>query len=44
MEYDKTVRDVSKRIIQFTYGEDGVDVSKSENGMIDVKSIIEEVK
>ena len=44
VEYDKTVRDVSKRIIQFTYGEDGVDVSKSENGKVDVKSIIEEVK
>jgi DNA-directed RNA polymerase subunit A' len=44
VEYDRTVRDVSKRIIQFTYGDDGVDVSRSDNGTINVKSIIEEVK
>jgi DNA-directed RNA polymerase subunit A' len=43
VEYDMTVRDVSRRIIQFKYGEDGVDVSKSENGIIDVKRIIQEV-
>ena len=40
VEYDNTVRDASKRIIQFSYGEDGVDVSKSENGIINVKRII----
>lgn len=44
VEYDRTVRDVSKRIIQFTYGDDGVDVARSDNGAINVKSIIEEVK
>lgn len=44
VEYDHTVRDVSKRIIQFKYGEDGIDVSRSENGMINVKRIVEEVK
>jgi DNA-directed RNA polymerase subunit A' len=45
VEYDKTVRDVSKRIIQFSYGEDGVDVSKSENGVIaDIPTIIRETK
>ena len=44
VEYDNTVRDVSKRIVQFKYGEDGIDVSRSENGIIDVKRIIEEVK
>ncbi|MFC1800965.1 DNA-directed RNA polymerase subunit A' [Nanoarchaeota archaeon] len=42
--YDKTVRDVSNKIVQFKYGEDGVDVSKSEGGIIDVKRIIQEVK
>ncbi|MBI3035534.1 DNA-directed RNA polymerase subunit A', partial [Candidatus Woesearchaeota archaeon] len=40
VEYDNTVRDASKKIIQFEYGEDGIDVSKSENGVINVKRII----
>jgi DNA-directed RNA polymerase subunit A' len=44
VEYDYTVRDASKKIIQFSYGEDGIDVSKSENGIIDVNKIIAEVK
>lgn len=39
-EYDGTVRDASKKIVQFAYGEDGIDVSKSENGKINVKRII----
>ena len=41
VEYDNTVRDASKKIIQFAYGEDGIDVSKSENGAINVKRIIQ---
>ncbi|MBI2138002.1 DNA-directed RNA polymerase subunit A' [Candidatus Woesearchaeota archaeon] len=41
VEYDHTVRDAAKRIIQFTYGEDGKDVSKSENGILNVRRIIE---
>ncbi|GIU69938.1 MAG: DNA-directed RNA polymerase subunit A' [Candidatus Woesearchaeota archaeon] len=40
---DFTVRDASNKIIQFVYGEDGVDVTKSENGRINVKRIIESV-
>ncbi len=44
IEYDHTVRDASRKIIQFQYGEDGIDVSKSENGIINVKEIIESVK
>ena len=40
VEYDNTVRDASQKIIQFEYGEDGIDVSKSENGIINVKRII----
>src|SRR3989339_1650254 len=40
VEYDNTVRDSNKKIIQFRYGEDGIDVSKSENGKINVKKII----
>ncbi|MCP3681500.1 MAG: DNA-directed RNA polymerase subunit A' [bacterium] len=43
VEYDNTVRDVAKKIVQFDYGEDGIDVSKSEDGTIDVKRIIHEV-
>ncbi|MFT4326064.1 MAG: DNA-directed RNA polymerase subunit A' [Candidatus Woesearchaeota archaeon] len=41
VEYDQTVRDASGKIIQFKYGEDGVDVSKSEAGKINVKRIID---
>ncbi len=41
VEYDNTVRDASRKIIQFDYGEDGIDVSKSENGFINVKRIIQ---
>ena len=44
VEYDNTVRDANKTVVQFTYGEDGVEVSKSEKGAIDVKSIIKQVK
>ncbi|PIZ51387.1 DNA-directed RNA polymerase subunit A' [Candidatus Woesearchaeota archaeon CG_4_10_14_0_2_um_filter_33_13] len=43
VEYDGTVRDASRRIIQFSYGEDGLDVSKTKNGVIDVKNVIERV-
>jgi len=41
VEYDETVRDAGGKIIQFKYGEDGVDVSKSEGGKINVQRIIE---
>ncbi len=34
VEYDKTVRDSRGVIVQFLYGEDGIDVSKSDNGTI----------
>lgn len=40
VEYDGTVRDANGRVIQFAYGEDGVDVARSENGKIDVKRIV----
>jgi len=43
VEYDGTVRDASGKIIQFEYGEDGIDVSKSEKGFINVKRIIKSV-
>ncbi len=41
LEYDFTVRDASKKIVQFNYGEDGLDVSKTEAGKINVKGIID---
>ncbi|MBW2982986.1 DNA-directed RNA polymerase subunit A' [Candidatus Woesearchaeota archaeon] len=44
VEYDNTVRDASGKIVQFSYGEDGVDVSKSEGGKINVKQIIEQME
>jgi len=43
VEYDGTVRDASGKIVQFSYGEDGLDVSKTKNGTIDVKKIVEQV-
>ena len=39
VDYDGTVRDASNKIVQFAYGEDGIDVSKSEKGTINVKRI-----
>jgi len=44
VEYDGTVRDASGKIVQFSYGEDGIDVSKSENGKINIQNIIEGVR
>lgn len=44
VEYDLTVRDASRKIVQFNYGEDGLDVSKTEAGSINVKKIIEEME
>ena len=44
VEYDDTVRDANGMIIQFQYGEDGIDVSRSANGKIDVKRIVELMK
>ena len=43
VEYDNTVREASGKIIQFKYGEDGIDVSKSEGGILNVKRIIKTV-
>ncbi|MDD3052570.1 MAG: DNA-directed RNA polymerase subunit A', partial [Candidatus Cloacimonetes bacterium] len=41
---DISVRDSSMRIVQFKYGEDGIDVSRSESGKVNVKSIIDSIK
>ncbi len=40
VEYDFTVRDTGNRIVQFNYGEDRIDVSKSEGGKINVEHIV----
>ncbi len=43
IEYDGTVRNARKGIVQYKYGDDGVDVSKSEGGKISVKKAIADV-
>ncbi|MBT5021240.1 DNA-directed RNA polymerase subunit A' [Candidatus Woesearchaeota archaeon] len=43
VEYDFTIRDANKKIIQFMYGEDGIDVSRSIAGKLDIKGIIADV-
>jgi len=45
LEYDGTVRDSAGDIIQFKYGEDGVDPSKSDHGKaVNVKRLINQIK
>lgn len=44
VEYDNTVRDATGQIVQFTYGEDLVDVSKSDGGKINIKNIIKQLQ
>ena len=43
VEYDFTVRDNRKVIIQFTPGEDGIDPAKSDWGKLDVRNIVQSV-
>ena len=43
VEYDYTVRDNRKVIIQFTPGEDGIDPAKSDWGKLDVRNIVQSV-
>ena len=44
VEYDFTVRDANGKIVQFSYGDDGLDISKTEGGKINVQRIVREVK
>lgn len=44
VEYDFTVRDASNKIIQFAYGEDGLDVSKTQGGQLNIQQIVNDVK
>lgn len=41
--YDGSVRDASGKIVQFAYGEDGLDVSKTKNGVVDVKEMVQQI-
>ena len=36
VNYDGTVRDSGHKIVQFTYGDDNIDVSKSDEGEVKV--------
>jgi len=45
VEYDETVRTATGQIIQFHYGEDGVDPAKSDHGKaVNVERLVERVK
>ncbi len=45
LEYDSTVRDSAGDIIQFRYGEDGVDPAKSDHGKaVNVRRLIDQVR
>ncbi len=41
---DKTVRNDANEIVQFLFGEDGIDVSKSQGGKVNVKRIVERLR
>jgi DNA-directed RNA polymerase subunit A' len=43
IEYDGTIRDNRKIIIQFTPGEDNIDPAKSDWGELDVRAIVQSV-
>jgi len=43
IEYDGTVRDSGRRIIQFIPGEDGLDPSKIQKGGINVRKIADRI-
>ena len=44
VEYDFSVRDAGGKIVQYYYGEDGLDVSRTEAGKINVKNIIKSME
>ena len=45
LEYDSTVRDSAGDIIQFRYGEDGVDPAKSDHGKaVNVSRLIDQIR
>ena len=42
VSYDHTIRDANENIIQYSYGDDGLDISKTEGGKINVLRLIQE--
>jgi len=45
VEYDGTVRDSSGNIVQFKYGEDGVDTAKSDHGKaVNIERLVDRVR
>ncbi|MEK6923596.1 MAG: DNA-directed RNA polymerase subunit A' [Nanoarchaeota archaeon] len=42
VNYDATIRDANQRIVQFEFGNDSIDVSKSDEGGLNVKSFLAE--
>ncbi len=44
VDYSETVRDGRDVIIQYKYGEDGIDPSKSDRGTIDLERIVSDVQ
>ncbi|MBS3063966.1 MAG: DNA-directed RNA polymerase subunit A' [DPANN group archaeon] len=42
VNYDATIRDANQRIVQFEFGNDSIDVSKSDEGGLNVKSLLVE--
>jgi len=44
VEYDSTIRDAEKSVVQFKYGDDGIDISKSDGGKINVKKIVKQIQ
>jgi len=43
VDYDRSVRDAANNIVQFTYGDDGLDVSLTKKGALDIPSIVRSV-
>jgi len=43
IDYDNTVRDGNENILQFEYGEDNLDITKTEGGKINIRKIVDEV-
>ena len=43
VEQDGTVRDAGGRVVQFSFGEDGLAVAKTRGGKLDVKKIVDQV-
>ncbi|HLC55389.1 MAG TPA: DNA-directed RNA polymerase subunit A' [Candidatus Nanoarchaeia archaeon] len=44
VEYDNSVRDANKNVVQFSYGEDGLEVSKTWGGTLNIRNIVKSVK